>query len=301
MTGTNRVRAVEAACAALVRARPARVQRISAGTDTAVYRVWLDEGRHTIVKLFAAGRRHGAAEEARLLRAIAADGRIAVPDVLASGPVPGLGTTAVITTDAGSRTLGDAVREEQMPRSAALVRLALLMTAFHGIVPPPGIRLAPGLSHQVSALARDCPPAVFARLAPALEVIAQDVPEAGMVWCHGDLHLDNAVLPAASATSGGSRLPEHLVDFEAATWCVPEYDLAQTLVTCSALGPADRLFLAAAYGRPVNTRLLTALTAFQAVRGWTYAAHREGRDRELWAVRMRQALRHDVTPERTAP
>ncbi|WP_030911040.1 phosphotransferase family protein [Streptomyces sp. NRRL F-5126] len=302
MTGTACAPAVESACTALVRVAPAAVQRISVGTDTVVYRVRLDDGRRTIVKLFAAGRRHGAAEETRLLHAIAADGRIAVPGVVASGPVPGLGTTAVITTDAGSRTLGDAVRAGQMPQSAALVRLALLMNAFHSIAPPRGVRLAPCLSDQVSALARHCPRAVFAQLTTALEVIAQGVSQDRMVWCHGDLHLENAVLSATPAvTSGRSRLPERLVDFEATTLCVAEYDLAQTLVTCSVLEPADRLFLAAAYGRPVNLQLVTAFTAFQAVRGWTYAAQREGRHRALWAARMRQALSLDVRTERTAP
>ncbi|MFJ9940611.1 phosphotransferase [Streptomyces erythrochromogenes] len=288
------VLAVERACAALANAAPAETFRVRTGPNAAVYRVRLADGRPVVVKLFAAGASHGAADEARLLAAVAASRRVRVPAVIGQGPVPGLTVSALVTSDAGTRTLGDAIGAGQMPRPAALLRLALLLNAFHTIKAPTGARLAPGIGQQVSALGSHCPKQVFARLTPALEVIAAGGRRERLVWCHGDLHLDNVIRSGdrhfLAGEAVGPHLPEYVVDFEAATVDVPEYDLAQTLVTCDALEPSDRVFMAAAYGRPLDGRLLDAYVAFQAVRGWTYAAHREGRDRDAWAARLHQAL-----------
>ncbi|MFJ6047649.1 phosphotransferase [Streptomyces sp. NPDC092307] len=293
MTGGT-VLAVERACAELAGAASAETVRVRTGPKTAVYRVRLADGRPVVVKLFAADTSHRAADEARLLAAVTEARRVWVPAVIGHGPVPGLTVSALITADAGTKTLRDAVRAGQMPRPAALLRLALLMAAFHTMETPAWGRLAPGIGQQVSALASHCPRQVFNRLAPALEVIAGGARRERMVWCHGDLHLENVILGGdrhlIPGGIGEPHLPEYVVDFEAATVEVPEYDLAQTLVTCDALEPADRVFMAAAYGRPVDTRLLDAYLAFQAVRGWTYAAHREGRDRDAWAARLHLAL-----------
>ncbi|MFD9518149.1 phosphotransferase [Streptomyces sp. NPDC059979] len=293
MTGGT-VLAVELACAELAGAAPTETVRVRTGPKTAVYRVRLADGRRVVVKLFAADVSHSAADEARLLAVVAEAGRVRVPAVIGHGPVPGLTVCALITSDAGTNTLRDAVRAGQMPRPAALLRLALLMAAFHTIEAPAGVRLTPGVGQQVGALATHCPRQLFVRLAPALEVIAGGARRERLVWCHGDLHLEN-VIPGADrrlvvGASGEPHLPEYVVDFEAATVEVPEYDLAQTLVTCDALEPSDRVFMAAAYGRPIDTPLLDAYVAFQAARGWTYAAHREGRDRDAWAARLRLAL-----------
>ncbi|MFI8100228.1 phosphotransferase [Streptomyces sp. NPDC086023] len=285
---------MERACAELAGSAPAETVRVRRGPKTAVYRVRLADGRRVVVKLFAADTNHGAADEARLLAAVTAAGRVRVPVVIGHGPVPGLTVSALVTADAGPSTLGRAVRAGQIPRPAALLRLALLMAAFHSTKAPPGVPLAPGIGQQVSALATHCPKQLFVRLAPALEVIAAGARVERLVWCHGDLHLENVVrgddLRLTSGEHGRLRLPDYLVDFEAATVEVPEYDLAQTLVTCDALEPSDRMFMAAAYGRPLDTRLLDAYVAFQAVRGWTYAAQREGRDRDAWAARLHLAL-----------
>ncbi|RPK36344.1 Phosphotransferase enzyme family protein [Streptomyces sp. ADI91-18] len=293
MTGGT-VLAVERACTELAGSAPAETVRVRSGPKTAVYRVRLADGRPVVVKLFEADGSHVAADEARLLAAVTDAGRVRVPTVIGYGPVPGLTVSALVTTDAGTSTLGDAVRAGQMPRPAALLRLALLMAAFHSVKAPAGVPLAPGIGQQVSALAAHCPKQVFVRLVPALEVIAAGACLERLVWCHGDLHLENVICGGDRRLTvgehGWSRLPDYLVDFEAATVEVPEYDLAQTLVTCDALEPSDRLFVAAAYGRPVDTRLLDAYVAFQAVRGWTYAAHREGRDRDAWAARLHLAL-----------
>ncbi|MFD3678187.1 phosphotransferase [Streptomyces sp. NPDC058613] len=293
---------MERACAELAGSAPAEMVRVRRGPKTAVYRVRLADGRPVVVKLFAADTTHGAADEARLLAAVTAAGRVRVPAVIGHGPVPGLTVSALVTADAGTNTLGDAVQAGQIPRPAALLRLALLMAAFHSTKAPPGVPLAPGIGQQVSTLASHCPKQVFVRLAPALEVIAAGTRLERLVWCHGDLHLENVVRGGdrrfTASEHGRLRLPDYLVDFEAATVEVPEYDLAQTLVTCDALEPSDRVFMAAAYGRPVDTRLLDAYVAFQAVRGWTYAAHREGRDRDAWAARLHLAL--SPQPGRTA-
>ncbi|MET8751018.1 phosphotransferase [Streptomyces sp. NPDC004667] len=285
---------MERACAELTGSAPAETVRVHHGPKTDVYRVRLADGRSVVVKLFTADTAHGAADEARLLAAVTATGRVRVPVVIGHGPVPGLTVSALVTADAGTSTLGDAVRAGQIPRPAALLRLALLMAAFHGAKAPPGVPLAPGIGQQVSALAAHCPKQVFVRLAPALEVIAAGTRLERLVWCHGDLHLENVIHGGVRRLTAGEYgqplLPDCLVDFEAATVEVPEYDLAQTLVTCDALEPSDRVFMAAAYGRPVDARLLNAYVAFQAVRGWTYAAHREGRDLDAWAARLHLAL-----------
>ncbi|PKV89923.1 aminoglycoside phosphotransferase (APT) family kinase protein [Streptomyces sp. TLI_146] len=288
------VLAVERACTQLAGGPPAQTAHIRSAPKTAVFRVLLADERRVVVKLFAADASHGAADEARLLAAVAESGRVQVPTVIGHGPVPGLTVSALITADAGTKTLGDALRVEQMPRPAALLRLALLMAAFHSIPTPAGISQAAGIDRQVTDLSTHCPKQVFTRLAPALEIIAAGARRTRLVWCHGDLHLENVICggdrqPIATS-DGESHLPEYVVDFEATTVEVPEYDLAQTLVTCDALGPSDRVFTAAAYGRPVDTRLLDAYIAFQAVRGWTYAAHQEGRDRDLWSARLHQAV-----------
>lgn len=138
MTGST-VLAVERACAELTGAAPAETVRVRPGPKTAVYRVRLADGRPVVVKLFAADTTHGAADEARLLAAVAAAGRVRVPAVIGYGPVPGLAVSALVTADAGTSTLGDAVRVGQMPRPAALLRLALLMAAFHSTKAPAGV------------------------------------------------------------------------------------------------------------------------------------------------------------------
>ncbi|MFI6347198.1 aminoglycoside phosphotransferase family protein [Streptomyces sp. NPDC050560] len=282
---------VELACTALAGTSLVEVRRASTNAGTAVYRVALSDERHVVVKLVAAGRSHSADDEARLLAAVAASGRVAVPAVIASGSIPGLGTTALITADVGPSTLGEAVREGQVTKLAAMVRLARLLNVFHTIKPPANSPLAPGILAQISALARHCPSSVFALLAPALEVIAEGAADGRQVWCHGDLHFENVVHQSASEqNSGRNGLSETVIDLAASTVCVPEYDLAQTLVTCDALAPSDRVLLAAAYGWPVDHRLVDAFVIFQAVRGWTYAAYREGRHSRLWAARLRQAL-----------
>ncbi|WP_405757488.1 phosphotransferase [Streptomyces sp. NBC_00073] len=160
---------MERACAELAGSAPAETVRVHRGPKTAVYRVRLADGRPVVVKLFAADTTHGAADEARLLTAVAAAGRVRVPAVIGYGPVPGLAVSALVTADAGTSTLGDAVRAGQMPRPAALLRLALLMAAFHSTKAPAGVPLAPGIGQQVSALAAHCPRQVFVRLAPALD------------------------------------------------------------------------------------------------------------------------------------
>lgn len=97
------------------------------------------------------------------------------------------------------------------------------------------------------------------------------------------------------------------MDFEGTTLSTPEYDVAQTLVTCDALAPAPaaRAIVTAAYGRSLDTDLLDAFVVFQIVRGWTFAAHVERRDRDAWTARLHHVLNasphHTRRPEGRRP
>ncbi|MFI5705213.1 phosphotransferase family protein [Streptomyces xanthochromogenes] len=275
-----------------------------------MYRVTLADGRRVVVKLFAESCSHTAEDEARMLRAVAVSGRTAVPEVVAAGRVPGFGATALISQDAGGVTLGGLVRSGSITRGRALRRLGALLAGFHTIAAPTGMRMAPGVIEQAGAVVRRCPDGLTARIAPALQAIAERCGDRdGFVWCHGDLHWDNVIpAPGEQQHLTGRRVPglpsERLVDFEGSTLCAPEYDVAQTLVTCDAFTPAARTRLTAAYRRPLDARLLDAFTVFQAVRGWTFAAQVEERDREMWAARLHHVLTefpHQVDPPVPGP
>ncbi|MFF3979697.1 phosphotransferase family protein [Streptomyces sp. NPDC001828] len=294
----------------LMGSSPLLMARTRTGPASSVYRVTLADGRRVVVKLFAESCAHTAEGEARMLRAVAVSGRTAVPEVLAAGRVPGFAGTALISQDVGDVTLGGLVRAGSITPERALRRLGTLLAAFHAIPAPTGARMAPGVIEQAGAVVSRCPDGLASRIAPALEAIAERCGDrGGFVWCHGDLHWDN-VIPAAEGREylTGRRLPgllsERLVDFEGSTLCAPEYDVAQTLVTCDAFTPTARTRLTAAYWRPLDARLLDAFTVFQAVRGWTFAAQVEQRDREKWAARLHHALTdfpHQVRPSTPGP
>ncbi|MFI6056007.1 phosphotransferase family protein [Streptomyces violascens] len=295
---SSRYPAVERACDVLAGASAVSVARAARGPLASVYRVVLVDGRRVVVKLFAPRGRHDAGAEALALRAVAESGRVAVPEVVGVGPVPGFAATALVSDDVGSDTLGDLVRAGLVAPERALGRLGALLGAFHGIAAPVGVPMSPGVIEQASAVVRRCPALLVPRVRPALEVIVDRCADAAFyVWCHGDLHWDNAMIAAAGLqhlADGGAegQLAERVVDFEGTTLCVPEYDVAQTLVTCDALTPTTRAAVVAAYGRPLDRGLLDALVVFQAVRGWTFAAHVERRDRAVWAPRLHRVL-HD--------
>jgi len=114
-------------------------------------------------------------------------------------------------------------------------------------------------------------------------MLTQSPPNA---WCHGDLHPAN-IVPIGRALDAASL---HVVDLEQFSCSIPEYDVAQSLVTSDALDSRGRNALLSGYPAPLDGELLTALTAYQALRGWAYAATRERRDVALWTRRVELAL-----------
>ncbi|WP_369383213.1 phosphotransferase family protein [Streptomyces sp. cg36] len=291
--------AVSLACEVLAGSCAASVTRAAQGPLTSVYRVVLPDGRRVVVKLFAPRARHDAGAEALALRAVAESGRVDVPEVIGAGPVPGFSSTALVSEDAGAHTLGGLVRAGLVAPEGALGCLGVLLGAFHSLTPPAGVPMAPGITEQARAVLRRCPSCLASWLKPALEVIARGCADpAAFVWCHGDLHWDNVIAAdglehlADAGTQGQLPGRVRVVDFEGTTLCVPEYDVAQTLVTCDALTPAARASVTTAYGRPLDPRLLDALVVFQTLRGWTFAARIERRDQRVWAARLHRVL-HD--------
>jgi hypothetical protein len=88
----------------------------------------------------------------------------------------------------------------------------------------------------------------------------------------------------------GKTVP-HVVDFEQVILGVPEYDIAQSLVTSDALEDSDRAKFLAGYGAPgVSAELIDALIVFHVLQGWVYTARAELRDIDLWAARVRRVL-----------
>lgn len=207
----GRFPAVDLACERLAGAVPQQVARTAQGPCSAVYRAVLADGRRVVVKLFAVTSAHGAQGEARIMRAVAASGRIAVPRVVGVGRLPGLSVTALVSEDAGTRTLGDLVRAQLVSPGRALGRLGGLLSAFHRLAPPADVAMAPGALAQASSVVARCPAPIVARIEPALAVIADRCTGTeGFVWCHGDLHWDNTI-PAAGGPQHlvGARVPGH--------------------------------------------------------------------------------------------
>lgn len=91
---------------------------------------------------------------------------------------------------------------------------------------------------------------------------------------------------------GDGVLVPHLVDFEAAVRCRPEYDVSKSIVTSSALSANERNALLAGYGKQglISEELLFAFIIFHAVDGWVHAALLEQRDRSLWRTRVDEVL-----------
>ncbi|WP_219509720.1 hypothetical protein [Nonomuraea ceibae] len=68
--------------------------------------------------------------------------------------------------------------------------------------------------------------------------------------------------------------------------------MAQTIVTTDLLDLHSQAELLAAYPAGLSRPLLADLIAFQAVRGWRWAALHEQRHLALWRARLRIALGH---------
>ncbi|MCX4734960.1 aminoglycoside phosphotransferase family protein [Streptomyces sp. NBC_01363] len=182
---------VSRACVKLL-GTPARTGKpLKIGSRTAVYRAVLHDGRSVIVKLYAHTARRNAFTEATAIRA--AEAAVPVPKVLGCGTTSGEGATALVMTDLGTITLGDAVRSDYVPHAQALRDLGGLLARLHRASIASSMPRHP-LFEPVSSLSRRCPPDLLSEIAPALAVIADTPDSAPTAWCHGDLHFDNVVL-----------------------------------------------------------------------------------------------------------
>lgn len=130
-------------------------------------------------------------------------------------------------------------------------------------------------------------------LADTLAALANRLPpsstaEHHAVLCHGDLHFHNVIV---TATHRGDPEVQAIVDYESVTYAFAEYDLAKTLVVCSAFTDQDRRALQAGYGHHTDDTLLTDLLTYHAIDGWLWAALIERRHQRLWRTRLNATLK----------
>ncbi|MFC4060224.1 phosphotransferase family protein [Planomonospora corallina] len=286
MTGGPGWQAAVAACQALLGAGFAETTRLSSAPAVAVYRVrLLDRPHPVVVKLYAGRARRKALLEQRAFTALATGcGAFTVPRLHAAGPVPGFDVTALVLDDAGPSSLHDLLQSGARARGAALHQLGWLLAAFHQQPHPPPQTPRVDVAGQVAVLQRRLPAPVRGAARAVLARAADHASARPLVWCHGDLHPGNVLLPAHHDRP-------HLIDFEQTVVAAAEYDLAQTIVTVDAFDPGEQDLLAGGYGPGLSPDLVAALVAFHTVRGWWWAALREGRDASLWENRLRVVLR----------
>lgn len=286
---------VSRACATLLGTPAWTAERLKAGSHSAVYRTGLRDGRTVIVKLYAHTARRNAVTEAAAIRTATA--AVPVPKILGCGTTTEGGATALITTDLGRSTLGDAVRSGRAPHDQALKDLGGLLSRLHRAPVAKAVPRRPFVD-AVSSLAHHCPSELMDRIAPAVAVIANTPAVAPTVWCHGDPHFDNVVL-------SGLRQTRHLVDFTDAGPGRRESDVAHALVMTASHAPRDRRALTSAYPLVLDESLLSAWTVFLTVRTWAHAA--PGKERALWSGRLSELTRrtphffHGPRTERSQP
>ncbi|GAA0425441.1 hypothetical protein Acor_78700 [Acrocarpospora corrugata] len=288
MIAPTGVSAVDTACRALLGTPVVRANQLSASASTAVYRVILTDRQiheSVIVKVYAGHTRWKASKEHLTLAERSGCPAFGVPDVVASGQIPGHDLTALVLTDLGPHTLHQTISDGIWPRRDALRLLGRLLNAFHH---DPGCRdrtrtqVVSQLVLDVRTLRDRLPEEVRWRVQPSLDRLSRPA-QHNAVSCHGDLHFRNVVFRA------GDPLP-YLIDFEQATDAPAEYDLAQTAVTTDALASDDLASLMTGYLGPTSRVLLTDLIIFHTLRGWWWAARQEGRDVVLWQARLTQVL-----------
>ncbi|MEV7971161.1 aminoglycoside phosphotransferase family protein [Sphaerisporangium sp. NPDC088356] len=285
MTASPGWPAAAAACRALLARTFNRADRLAKAPGSAVYRVTFPDGpgpQTAIIKLYAGSTRWKATREHQVLVQLGATEQFSAPTVLNAGEVPGLDVTALALNDLGTSTLGSAVGSGALCLPDALRELGRLLACFHRV--PRQLNSEPRLAAEVTDLQRRLPADLRHLTARTLQSVIDRSQWRPGVWCHGDLHLNNVLLAPGP----------HLIDFEQVGDNLPEYDLAQTAVTASALTAGDRSPIVAGYHEDVCDELLTGLIVFQALRGWWWAAVQEQRDIDLWEARLKLALTHDA-------
>jgi Ser/Thr protein kinase RdoA (MazF antagonist) len=289
MTGPPDRFAVATACHTLLGATVAEVDMLAASPNSAVYRVTLTTvPERVIVKLYAGRAQWKAGKEHLVLTKLANHAPFHVPEVLATGPVPGLDLTGLILVDLGTHSLHQRIRSDTCSRRDALNLLGRLLTAFHSHPLHNPAPVADILVGRVLALQGRLPPQVLAATRPNLDRLVKLASLQASVWCHGDLHFDNVVFQS------GDQIP-YVIDFEQATGGPAEYDVAQTAVTTDSFGPDDLTCLLSGYAAAISRDLLTDLIVFHTLRGWCWAARHEGRDVTLWQTRLTHVLNQCAT------
>lgn len=276
------------ACRRLLGAQVIAVEPIAAATSLRVHRVALQDGRRVILKLYFA--RAGSAEaERRALTCLAAHTDVLTPTILASGAVQDGRVEALVLDDLGPSNLGERVAAGYCSRHDALTAVGSLLARIHSLPldcgPGNPSRLRPRVLAET--LLSHCPSGLGVIAAEvvsrAKEAITQPRQQ---IWCHGDLHPAN-IIPVGQQFDAAAL---HVVDLEQAACSVPEYDVAQSLVTSDALDAAGQSALLSGYSLPLDYELITLMIRFHALRGWAYAATTERRDVDLWAQRLTLAF-----------
>jgi len=290
--------AIIAACRQFLAADLVETACLARAPGSSSYRVRLNDRQSVIVKLYFDNSSWKAAHERRIIQALSRDATIRTAALVGCGQIDE-SAAALITVDLGDLTLWRAVEENECLGHEALQLIGYLLAMFHnidlGIARAGdeqlgyGIPLAKRVWQQLRILRHDRFAGLAACVEPALFRLVDLCRLPGdEVSCHGDLHPANVVL---CRLEGGVLIP-HLVDFEATVRGIPEYDLAKSLVTTSALGYSDRQILLDGYGdqRAIADELLHALVVFHAVDGWIYAAVFEERNQALWRSRIDEVL-----------
>lgn len=259
-----------------------------------VHRVAITTGE-VVVKVFQSSERQAFRRELTGRRIAATALGHWAPVVITSGTTPSGHHYIVYDDVAGPslHTLADKNRHQ------ALRVLGSVLYRFHQITGPrfgpvtnPTVATAQDLltslaAHRADLLARHGRRRLAARLQELADQLTPQLSGRGdAVLCHNDLHFHNVIV----ATSSDRLTVRGVVDYESATFAVPEYDLAKTLVVCSAFTETDRQALHAGYGHPIDATILGGLTTYHAIDGWLWAALIEQRDHQLWQTRLRRSV-----------
>jgi aminoglycoside phosphotransferase (APT) family kinase protein len=280
------------ACYRLMTELPESLERLSATRTSAAYRAYLLSGRSVIVKVhFTPGR---ADSERQALACVAAHTDVPTPEVLGCASI-GRNAEALILDDLGPVNLAQATASGRFTRDQMLESVGTLLTRVHRLPLDCGPRSARGACPPMRPeLLYQRAPAHLRDAAGPMLLAATDALGTGrnLVWCHGDLHPSNIVL----GPHRGEPEALHAVDFEQFCCSIPEYDLAQSLVTSDAITGEPRERLLAGYPGELCFGTLAVLTAYHALRGWAYAAQIERRDATAWAHRLELAFHATCAP-----
>lgn len=299
MSGPDLAEAVTVACLRFVNGGATRVTCLSRAPASGSYRVLLSDGQSVIAKLYLNTSKWRAAKERDIIESLSGGSVIRTAKVLGHGHLEDHDASVLITSDLGDATLWRAITAGTCSYHDGLGLIGQLLADFHRVdlaTFPIGEQthsqsmVEQHVRQFLSILGRNPADRLASRVRPALETLIRLCGQPReQVECHGDLHPANVVM--CQLKSG--TLAAHLIDFGSAVRCLPEYDLAKSIVTSSsALLRDERTALLAGYGgrHQVSDELLDAFVVFHVVDGWVHAAMLEGRDQSLWQGRVEAVL-----------